>query len=194
MSRQNTNRSCAGFTLIEVLIASILAAAIATGVAHLIAIGIDANRAAREQTFTTILAASKLEQLRSLSWTFEPGSDVPPPPRTDVSADLSVEPAGSGGPGLSPAPPGTLESNVRSYVDYLDRYGRWVGNGATPPATAAFVRRWSVRPLPDDPASTLLLSVLVTTVAQDRRRAGAWTARSGTESLFVTLITRKGRQ
>jgi len=194
MSRPATNSSCAGFTLIEVLIASILAAAIATGVAHLIAIGIDANRAAREQTVTTMLAASKLEQLRSLSWTFEPGSDVPPPQRSDVSADLSVEPAGSGGPGLSPAPPGTLESNVRWYVDYLDGQGRWVGNGAAPPGNAAFVRRWSVRPLPDDPASTLILSVLVTTVGQDRSRAGAWTARSGTESLFVTFITRKGRQ
>ena len=194
MSRQTTNQSCAGFTLIEVLIASILAAAIATGVAHLIAIGIDANRAAREQTVTTMLAASKLEQLRSLSWTFEPGSVVPPPRRSDGSADLSVEPSGSGGPGLSPAPHGTLESNVRSYVDYLDGQGRWVGNGAAPPADAAYVRRWSVRPLPDDPTSTLILSVLVTTVAQDRSRAGAWTARSGTESLFVTLITRKGRQ
>ena len=187
-------RSSAGFTLIEVLIASMLAAGIATGVAHLIALGISANRAAREQTFTTILAAAKLEQLRSLSWTYEPGRDEPPPPRSDTSADLSVEPAGAGGPGLSPSPPGTLQSNVGAYVDYLDDRGRWVGNGGVPPPGAAFVRRWSVRPLPHDPASSLILSVLVAPIAQDRGRTAPWSARSGTESLLVTFVTRKGRQ
>ena len=185
-------RSCAGLALIDVLLASLLAAGVAAGVAHLIAIAINANRAARQQTLTTILAASKLEQLRSLPWTYEPGRDAPAPPRSDASADLSVEPASSGGPGLSASPPGTLESNVRSYVDYLDERGRWVGNGAAPPARAVFIRRWSVRPLPDHPASTIL-SVLVTTVAQDRSRHEVWTARSGTESLLATLITRKGR-
>ena len=192
--RQTRDRSYAGFTLIEVLIAATLAAAIATGVAHLIAIGISANRAAREQTFTTMLAASKIEQLRSLPWTFEPGADLPPPPRSDMSADLSVEPAGPAGPGLSPSPPESLASNVPPYVDYLDDQGRWVGNGLAPPARAAFVRRWSVRPLPEDPASTLILTVLVSAVAQDRSRTSPWTARSGTESLLVTIVTRKGRQ
>jgi prepilin-type N-terminal cleavage/methylation domain-containing protein len=192
--RRIANRSSAGFTLIEVLIASLLAAGLAAGVAHLIAIGINANRAAREQTLTTILAASKLEQLRSLSWTYEPGRDAPALPRSDESSDVSVEPASAGGPGLAASPPGTLESNVRAYVDYLDERGRWVGNGAAPPSRAVFIRRWSVRPLPNGPSSTLILSVLVTTVAQDRSRAAAWTARSGTESLLVTLITRKGRQ
>jgi prepilin-type N-terminal cleavage/methylation domain-containing protein len=189
-----THRSSAGFTLIEVLIASMLAAAIATGVAHLIAIGINANRAAREQTLTTLLAASKIEQLRSLSWTFEPGSDAPPPMRSDLSTDLSVDPAVAGGPGLSPSPPGTLQSRAHGYCDYLDDEGKWVGNGAEPPARAAFVRRWAVQPLPEDPGSTLILSVLVSTVAQERRRAGTWTARSETEALLVTLVTRKGRQ
>ena len=192
--QRTTNRSCAGFTLIEVLIASLLAVGVATGVAHLIAIGITANRAAREQTLTTMLAASKLEQLRSLSWTYEPGRDAPAAQRSDAAADLSVEPGGWGGPGLSASPPDALASNVRSYVDYLDDRGRWVGNGAGPPSQAAFIRRWSVRPLPADPGSTLILSVLVTTVAQDRSRADAWTSRSGTEALLVTLITRKGRQ
>src|SRR5687768_12279439 len=112
-----THRSSAGFTLIEVLIASMLAAAIATGVAHLIAIGINANRAAREQTLTTLLAASKIEQLRSLSWTFGPGSAAPPPMRSDLSTDLSVDPAVAGGPGLSPSPPGTLQSSAHWYSD-----------------------------------------------------------------------------
>ena len=184
--------ACAGFTLLEVLIASALLASIAIGVAHLIGIGIAAGRAAREQTFTAILATSKLEQLRSLTWSYEPEFSDPPVRRSDASTDLSREPAGGGGPGLSASPPGTLRTNVPPYVDYLDGQGRWVGNGLSPPPQAAFIRRWSVKPLPGDPSRTVILSVLVTTVAQDQARPGPWTARSGTETLLVTLNTRKG--
>ncbi len=193
MSASHRAHGCAGFTLVEVLIASALAAAIATGVAHLIAVGLNAGRSAREQTFTAILATSKLEQLRSLAWTYEPGDDVPPVPRSDFSSNVSFEPATGAGPGLSTSPPGTLSANVPPYVDYLDERGQWVGNGARPPGRAAFIRRWSVRPLPAAPATTVILSVLVTTVAQDHSRAAPWTARSGTETLLVSLHTRKGR-
>jgi prepilin-type N-terminal cleavage/methylation domain-containing protein len=180
MSRTHRAHLCAGFTLVEVLIASALAAALATGVAHLIAIGMNAARSAREQTFTTALALSKIEELRSLAWSYEPGSGVPAVPRSD--------------PALSPSPPGTLGSNVPPYVDYVDRDGHWAGDGPRPPAHAAFVRRWSIRPVPAAPARTVVLSVLVTSVAQDHSRRAAWTARSGTETLLVTLNTRKGRQ
>ena len=170
----------AGFTLIEVLIASALAAAIATGIAHLIAVALDSGRKAKEQTFTAALALSKLEQLRSLPWTYEPGSDAPPMPRSDSE--------------LSPTPPGTLSANVSPYVDYLDDRGGWLGGGTSPPPRAAFVRRWSVQTAAAAPDTTLILSVLVTSVAQDHSRGGIWTARSGTETLLVTMTTRKGRQ
>lgn len=172
--------TCAGFTLIEVLIASALAATIATGIAHLIAVGLDAGRKAKEQTLTTALALSKLEQLRSLPWTYEPGSDSPPVPRSD--------------PALSPSPPGTLGSNIPPHVDYLDERGVWLGGGGAPPAPAVFVRRWSVQPLPAAPGNAVILSVLVTTTAQDHSRAGVWHGRSGTETLLVTMTTRKGQR
>jgi prepilin-type N-terminal cleavage/methylation domain-containing protein len=186
-------RGCGGFTLIEVLIASALTAAVAIGVVQLVAIGSAAERMARDGTLATALAVSKLEELRSLVWAYEPGSD-PPAPRSDAATDLSRDPAAPGGPGLAASPAGTLVSNVPPYVDYLDGRGVWVGNGAALPPRAAFVRRWSVQPLPADPGATMILSVLVSPVAQDRSRRAAWRARSGAEALLVTLQTRKGRQ
>jgi type II secretory pathway pseudopilin PulG len=52
---------------------------------------------------------------------------------------------------LVPSPPGTLDRSVPGYVDHLDRAGRVVGVGATPPGAAAFTRRWAVVPLPGSP-------------------------------------------
>jgi hypothetical protein len=175
-----------------VLVAMLLLVAIAVGVAQLIGIAARAGRAAREQTSATILAAAKIEQLRSLAWAYDPGPGAPPMPRTDLSANLSVDPPGDGGPGLAASPPGTLSHSVPPYVDYLDDQGAWVGNGSTPPTGAVFIRRWAVRSLPADPSRTLVLSALVTTVAQDRARSGPWAARSGTEALLVMVVTRKG--
>lgn len=189
MSRTNS----AGFTLIEVLIAIALLVAMAIGVARLMAIGVAAGRSSRFQTAAAILASARLEQLRSLHWSYEPGTGDTVTPRSDLSADSSVDPPGDGGPGLEPSPPGTLTANVPPYVDYLDFDGRWIGNGASPPPAATFVRRWSIVPLPEDPSRTLILSVLVTTVAQDRSRPGPWTERSGDDALLVLLVTRKGR-
>jgi prepilin-type N-terminal cleavage/methylation domain-containing protein len=184
-------RHHAGFTLIEVLIAIALLAAIAIGVVHLLGIGVAAGRDARFHTSTTILAAAKLEELRSLVWSFAraPG---PAAPRSDTSTDLSAAFPSSTGPGLSASPPGTLAANVAPYVDYLDHQGRWIGNGPAPPAGAVFIRRWSIVPLPADPARAVILSVLVTTVAEGRARSAPWTRRAGQDALLVVLNTRKG--
>jgi prepilin-type N-terminal cleavage/methylation domain-containing protein len=182
-----------GFTLIEVLIATALLVAMAIGVAQLLGLGVAAGRASRFQTSTAILAAARLEQLRSLHWSYEPGPGPTVTPRSDLSANSSLDPPSDGGPGLAPSPPGTLSANLPPYVDYLDFQGRWVGNGSSPPPQAVFIRRWSIVPLPQDPSRTLILSVLATTVAQDRARTGPWTARSGDETLLVLLNTRKGK-
>lgn len=184
----------AGFTLLEVLIATALLATVSAGVAHLFAVAATAGRAAREQTSATILAAAKMEQLRSLAWGYEPAvPGLPAILRSDYTANLSVEPATDDGPGLRPSPPGTLARSVPPYVDYLDALGRWCGNGSDSPPSAVFIRRWAVQPLAADPGRTIVLQVLVTTTAQDRSRpAGSWRTRSGQEALLVSVRTRKG--
>ncbi len=64
----------------------------------------------------------------------------------------------------------------------------------TPPR-AVFVRRWSVRPLPDDPADTLVLQVLVTNVTRDAsvQRGPGPRARLTGEALVTTMRTRTSR-
>ena len=183
----------AGFTLVEVLVATMLLVVVAAGVAHLFGVGIASGRSARAQTMATILASAKLEQLRSLTWAYEPVPGGPPLARSDATTNLSVDPPSDDGPGLGASPPGTLESNLPPYVDFLDAGGRWVGTGSDPPRNAAFIRRWSVRPLPDAPDRTLVLQVLVTTTAAERRGGPIATRRkTGEETVLVTVKTRKG--
>jgi len=194
MSHARHARSASdGFTLIEVLIASALLVSMAIGIAQLLAIAVAAGRTSRFQTSTAILAAARLEQLRSLVWSYEPGPGSTVTPRSDLSANSSVDPPSDGGPGLAPSPPGTLSANVPLYVDYLDLQGRWVGNGSSPPPEAVFIRRWSIAPLPQDPSRALILRVLVTTVAEEVARPGTWTAPSGDDTLLVLINTRKGK-
>jgi prepilin-type N-terminal cleavage/methylation domain-containing protein len=189
---QPRRRSTRGFTLVEVLFAMLLLACLAAGAAQLIAVASRSGRAARDQTSATVLAAAKLEQLRSLAWAYEPAPDLPPTARSDFTANLSVDPPADSGPGLAESPPGALSYSTPPYVDYLDVQGRWVGTGPDPPASATFIRRWSVRALPQDPSRTLILSAVVTTVFQERARQAPWKVRSGSEALLMTMVTRKG--
>jgi type II secretory pathway pseudopilin PulG len=153
----------AGFTLIEVLIAIGLFVTMAIGVAQLMAIAIETNRAAREQTSAVGLAASKMDQL--------------------VAAAVADG---------SPSPPGTLARSVAPYVDYLDEAGRVVGAGADPPGDAVFIRRWSIAPLPSDPDHAVALSVLVTTIRLERLRGAVpWQQRTGAEALLVSIRARQ---
>jgi prepilin-type N-terminal cleavage/methylation domain-containing protein len=173
-----------GFTLIEVLIAIGILVMAAVSLAQLLILATRATRAGREQTSASILAAAKMDQLRSLTWTTD---------ASDLSTNLSHPALGADGPGLSASPADTLTSNILSFVDYLDDGGSWVGNGIEPPGNATFIRRWAVIPLPADPDRTLLLQVLVTTVALERTRSpGPWNGRMGPEALLVSVRTRKG--
>jgi type II secretory pathway pseudopilin PulG len=182
----------AGFTIVEVLIASALLIAVSAGVGHLMGVATVRGRDARLQTSTALLAASRLEQLRALSWGYQPGFQVGKLARSDNATDLSTAWPAQNGPGLSSSPPGTLSANAPPYVDYLDARGQWVGTGAVPPPAAVFIRRWAVRPLPADPTRTLILSVLVTTVVQEAARAAPWSVRSQDETLLVAVRTREG--
>jgi prepilin-type N-terminal cleavage/methylation domain-containing protein len=184
-----------GFTLIEVLVAIAILVAISVGVAQLIAVATRATRTAREHTSAVILAAAKMDQLRSLAWAYEPAvAGAPAVPRTDLTTNLSHPAHGDDGRGLSASPAETLSRNMPPYVDYLDDAGSWVGNDIEPPPDAVFVRRWAVVPLPDedDPDRTLVLQVVVTPIRLDRSRSTGWQHRSGTEAMLVSVLTRKG--
>ena len=154
----------AGFALLEVLITAGLVIAVAAGASHILAIAVRASHSARVRTMASMLAAEKIEQLRSLAWshvtTSGPAISIS---ASDFTTDVSINPATDSGPGLLPSPPGTLEANVASYVDYVDGAGRWVGGGGSPPPSAVYIRRWAVRPLAGDPENILVFQVIVTT-------------------------------
>jgi prepilin-type N-terminal cleavage/methylation domain-containing protein len=199
---KNGARSCAGcagvaserdggFSLIEVTIALFIMTLAALGAAQLIALGAHAAVSAKGQTSTTILAVQKMEQLRSLTWGYTRnavnGLGIPV---TDTTTNLSVDPSTGGGVGLTASPKGVLDANIPPYVDYLDANGNWVGTGATPPAGTAYVRRWSVEPLPASPNETLILQVRVIAMHREARRTGTGALRDDT--ILTTAKTRKG--
>lgn len=176
----------AGFTLIEICIAMMLIALAATGIAQIFTVAIMASDAARVQTSTTILASQKIEQLRALIWTV----DVDGRRLSDRTTNLAVEPSTGGGSGLGASPVNTLDANTPGYVDFLNARGEWVGTGTVPPATARYIRRWCIQPLPEDPDSILVLQVLVTTVGRDRQAASP-RRRLADDALVTTLRSRK---
>lgn len=138
-----------GFSLIETTVATGLLAVALIGLAQLLAIGVENNAAARRRTIAVILAEQKMEQLRALKWH-----------DTTTDTTLAHEPA-TGGTGLSPSPEGTLQRNSNGYVDYLDARGVQLGGGIVQPAGTAYVRRWSIEPLPANPIKTLIIQVFV---------------------------------
>ena len=180
--RQPASRAAgeAGFSLVEVLVA---AAVLMTGliaVAQMFVTSTHQNMEARRVTTTAVLAQQKIEQLRALAW----GFDEFGLPVSDFASNIAVTPpTSSGGVGLQASPDYSLFTSVSGYVDYLDAYGNWVGTGATPPANAIYVRRWSIDPLPTNPNNTLVFQVLVGRISQDGQPHGL--ARQ------VTLKTRK---
>jgi prepilin-type N-terminal cleavage/methylation domain-containing protein len=153
-----------GFTLIEVLVSAALLTVAALGIAQLTMLAARTTEAARARTATTMAAAQKMEQLRSLAWARDPGGGL----LSDTTTDLSRDPPTSSGHGLSISPSGTLDRSVDGYADYLDASGRWIGGGPSPPAGGLYVRRWAVVPLAADPQHSRVLIVFVTKSGRDR--------------------------
>jgi prepilin-type N-terminal cleavage/methylation domain-containing protein len=185
----HTQRLQRGFSLVEVLFALVVLSVAVSGLAHLLTVAAYTNARARATTYAAVLAQQKMEQLRGLAYGFDPGGGAV----TDVDTDITVQPELSGGgAGLQSSPPGTLAANTVGYVDYVDASGASLGGAAAvaPPGTA-YIRRWSVEPLPST-ANTMVLQVLV-------RRAGAWDAadnriapgRSAEQARLVSVKTRK---
>jgi len=185
------NSNSRGFSLVEVLISMGLLTAVSLGVAHLFALSTRANLIAKGQTSTTAMAEQKVEQLRGLTWGFDlQGQGLP---FSDTTTNLAVYPPEHNGSGLNPSPIDALEQNTAGFVDFLDGSGAWVGTGTTPPASAVYIRRWSIQPLPTNPNNTLVIQVLVTPIALEATRVQtAFTrTRMAGDALLVTVRTRK---
>jgi prepilin-type N-terminal cleavage/methylation domain-containing protein len=187
------NSSSRGFSLVEVLVAMGLLTVVSLGVAQLFALSTRANVIAKGATSTTAMAEQKLEQLRGLTWGFDlAGQGLPD---SDTTTNLTVTPPTHDGSGLNPSPSDSLEQNTTGFVDFLDGAGNWVGTGSTPPASAVYIRRWSIQPLPTNPNNTLVIQVLVTPVTSEQARVESQFTRTrmAGDALLVTVRTRKAQ-
>ena len=76
---------------------------------------------------------------------------------------------------------------------FISQFGDKLGGGATAPANAVYVRRWSIEPLPSNPNNTLVLQVLVFR-NNDRGAANNGAGRLlPEEARLVTVKTRKAQ-
>ena len=170
------------------LVATGLLATALVALAQLFAIATTTNAAARNSTITMLLAEQKIEQLRALQYTFDRAGL----PVQDTETDLAVyPPAATGGKGLSPHTDNTLQVNTDGYVDYLDQSGRTLGGGTVIPDNTAYIRRWSVEPLPTNPNNVIILQVMVT--RQRNRGTGdvGSVSRGPQEARLLTIKSRK---
>src|SRR5919106_241480 len=183
-----SRRAEAGFSLIEVIVATGLLATALVSLAQVFAIAQATNGAARNSTLTMVLAEQKLEQLRALQYTF----DRLGLPVQDTTTDLAVyPPAATGGKGLSPHTDNTLQANTDGYVDYLDARGRTLGGGTVIPDNTAFIRRWSISPLPTNPNNVVILQVLVTRQRDRGTGDTGSVSRGAEEARLMTIKSRK---
>jgi len=190
----HTQRPQRGFSLVEVLFALVVLSVAVSGLAHLFTVAAYTNARAHATTYAAVLAQQKMEQLRGLAYGFDP-SGVPV---TDVDTDITVQPElPSGGAGLQSSPPGALAADTVGYVDYVDASGATLGGvAAGPPPGTAYIRRWSVEPLPSS-ANTMVLQVLVMRAgprdADDNRadNRNVQGRRSAEQARLVSVKTRK---
>jgi prepilin-type N-terminal cleavage/methylation domain-containing protein len=159
----------AGFSLIEVLVATAVVSVGITSLAQLFAVSARANRTASATTMTLLLAQQKMEELRA-----------------DAAA-------------ASASPPSAFFANTPGYFDHIDRNGKSLGGGSTvPPGGAIYLRRWAVEPL-EGPEGTSgsAGSALVLKVRVLERSSGApaeegsGTARAPGEARLVSVTVRR---
>src|SRR5439155_10447234 len=188
LAKSRVTADARGFSIIEVLMATALMVAAVASLAQLFALSTTRNKSAKNTTFAAVLAQQKMEQLRSLTW----GFDALGLPTTDITTDTTKFPETNGGTGLSPSPVNTLQQNVVGYIDYLDAKGRSLGGAsANPPASAVYIRRWMIEPVPTNPNNTIVLQVLVTRY-RDRGTADSGSViRLPDEARIISVKTRK---
>lgn len=190
LARSRSFNSEAGFSLVEVMVATALLAASLVSLAQLFGIATKSNVGSKRTTYAGVLGEQKLEELRSLTYGFD-GQGLPV---TDGTSDTTVTPeTQAGGTGMTPSPPTALQENTPGYVDYVDAYGNKLGGGATAPQNAVYTRRWSIEPLPTNPNNTVIIQVLVT---PNRTRGDSNKGNVGRlpdEARLVTVKTRKAQ-
>ncbi len=183
-------QSSAGFSLLEALIATGIMAVALAALGQMFAIAVANNTSARSGSYATVLAEQKMEQLRGLTWGFDTLGLTVADSTTNTAAAVETP---AGGTGLSTSPRATLTSNVPGYVDYLDQFGSILGGGPVMPASAVYVRRWSVEPLPTS-LNALVLQVLVTKRAtRGAADVDGATRRLPDEARLVSVKARKAR-
>jgi prepilin-type N-terminal cleavage/methylation domain-containing protein len=183
-------RDAAGFSLLEVMVATALLATALVSLAQLFGMATRSNIGSRNTTYAAVLAQQKLEELRSLAW----GFDQSGLPISDITTDTTQVPEPPiGGTGLSPSPQTSLGENTTGWVDYIDAFGNKKGTGSNPPQDAIYTRRWMVSPVPTNPNNTLVIQVLVFR-NKDRGVADLGAVkRLPEEARMVTVKTRKAQ-
>jgi Tfp pilus assembly protein PilV len=149
--------SANGFSVLELLLAATTLVVALTALAHLLVVASLVTRRARTLTTAAVLGQAKIEALA-------------PHARTGVAA----------------SPSDTLLRNVDGYCDFVDEAGYVVGTGTAAPATAAYLRRWSIAQLPASP-DTNVVQVLVTAPRRRDDPAGAPASLPG-DARIVTLV------
>lgn len=130
----------AGFSFIEVLVATAIVTVGVASLGQLFVVSARANRIAAASSMTLLLAGQRMEVLLG-----EPASS----------------PSAPGA--LSASVPGDLR-----YVEYLDPSGVSLGittislPPGTPPPGTAYICRWSIEPLAASPVTAFVVQVLVT--------------------------------
>jgi prepilin-type N-terminal cleavage/methylation domain-containing protein len=152
-----------GFTLVETLVAISITSVALTALAQLFVIATQATAAARRATFASILAAQKIEQLRS----------------PDA--------------GLAPQGAASLSADVASACDFLDGYGRSLGTGSAPLPGTVYIRRWSVEPIASDPDTFVIQVAVFPSLGRGAVDPGAPDARPFGGAQIVTVKTRRAR-
>jgi type II secretory pathway pseudopilin PulG len=185
------SRSEAGFTLIEVCVATGILIAAVVALAQMFAVATKTNTSARQTTYAAVLADQKIEELRGLTW----GFDTSGLPVSDTTSNTSVSPEQpNGGVGLTPSPAQALQQNTAGYVDFVNQFGQKLSSvDGEPPDGTVYIRRWSIEPLPTNPNNTLIIQVLAT---RHRARGAAdegRVRRLPEEARVVTVKTRKAQ-
>jgi type II secretory pathway pseudopilin PulG len=175
----------AGFTLLDALVATAILVTVTTGVAGLLTWSTRAVAVAGTETTAVWLAQQKLEQLAALEWSVDENGLV----RSDERTSVAVDPMRASGRGLRASPASAADADTPEYMDFTAADGSWRGTAAPRPG-AAFVRRWSVLPLPGDPQNTLVITVSVRPLSEAARGSRQVSSGATLQTVRTRLLRR----